>query len=454
MNYKISKVRNNRNKDLIIEGKDDKINSELGGANGFMGDSKDFNVEKNNNNKIYPLTTLNSTRIKDDDFLYNKEKEKEIDKEKKIRYKLLRDRERQIVEERKKKIEKLSSSLSDNNRYVPVKNYTTAEEKEEKRLKEEENLVLIENKKRKIRLQPIKSEELNKFSKEVTDNERKLNEELKLKKMQMNNLWKERKSLLPEFKSKYFDINEKMSNELKEEEIQKKERVKIEHKNKIDFGENVLKNYQPKIILNEKLRIERENNIKKLKGINRKSDIKNLDNRIRLKSEEITKSQPKNFRMNNRFNIEEAENNGNRNIKPIIKLTPLEKPKDYLVEERQKKMEKISTQNDIDIKQKNSLEQIKQINKWQSMLNVKEKGGNENKNNSGNTFLDNVEKIKIEAEMLQNKADNKRVLLKHEKYKTNLAKSDDLNNEIADLYTNSIQAKLEILKKINSFNSE
>ena len=60
----------------------------------------------------------------------------------------------------------------------------------------------------------------------------------------------------------------------------------------------------------------------------------------------------------------------------------------------------------------------------------------------------NIEQIKMEAELLQNKADTKRQLLKHEKGTNNIQHVDNLNNEISNLYIGSIQAKLQILKKI------
>ena len=63
---------------------------------------------------------------------------------------------------------------------------------------------------------------------------------------------------------------------------------------------------------------------------------------------------------------------------------------------------------------------------------------------------DNIEKIKIEANLLQEKAKQKEFLLKNERNSYDIAKREKLNNEISNLYLNSIQAKLQILNKINS----
>ena len=75
-------------------------------------------------------------------------------------------------------------------------------------------------------------------------------------------------------------------------------------------------------------------------------------------------------------------------------------------------------------------------NKWENMLL------------SDNNVFNNIEKIKMEAELLQNKADTKRLLLRNEKGTGNIKLVDDLNNEISNLYIGSIQAKLQILKTI------
>ena len=66
---------------------------------------------------------------------------------------------------------------------------------------------------------------------------------------------------------------------------------------------------------------------------------------------------------------------------------------------------------------------------------------NDNKN-----IYNNIEQIKMEAQILQNKADTKKKLLKNDAVDAN--NIDDVNNEISNLYIGSIKAKLKILKKI------
>ena len=107
----------------------------------------------------------------------------------------------------------------------------------------------------------------------------------------------------------------------------------------------------------------------------------------------------------------------------------MEKYKDYLTEERLKnEMKSLLTPTTSSYDNK--------VNKWENML-INDKD-----------VYNNIEQIKMEAELLQNKADTKRQLLKHEKGTNNLQLVDNLNNEISNLYIGSIQAKLQILKKI------
>ena len=69
--------------------------------------------------------------------------------------------------------------------------------------------------------------------------------ELGQKKAQMRQIWQERKSLLPEYRSKFMEQNMENEIKLKEEMILKQERIKKEVNDRIKFGEEVMKNFQP-----------------------------------------------------------------------------------------------------------------------------------------------------------------------------------------------------------------
>ena len=360
-------------------------------------------------------------------FLESLEKaEKKLQNEKSVQEELkrkekfenLRSKELAIVRMRKKKFDELSKVNYP--KYIPKKDYITAEENELKRKREEAALIEKEIKKRKMRLQPINSAELDKFSREVQKNEKMILKELGQKIYQMKQIWQERKSLLPEYKSKFMEQNMENENKLKEELILKQERIKKEVNDRKQFGEEVKKNFLPQ--QNNNLKKEREENIKKIKGINKYKDIKNLGIKLRSISNRLVLSQPKNFPIK-KYGIEEENN------KKMIKiLKPLDKPKDYLAEERNKK----SKENNNQPIYKSYVNE----NKWENILN------------SNNNVYNNIEQIKMEAQILQNKADSKKELLKNDAVDVKVI--DDVNNEISNLYIGSIKAKLQILKKIGN----
>ena len=360
-------------------------------------------------------------------FLESLEKaEKKLQNEKSVQEELkrkekfenLRSRELAIVRMRKKKFDELAKVNYP--KYIPKKDYITAEENELKRKREEAALIEKEIKKRKMRLQPINSAELDKFSREVQKNEKMIMKELGQKIYKMKQIWQERKQLLPEYKSKFMEQNIDRENKEKEELILKQERIKKEVNDRIKFGEDVMKNFQPQ--QNSKLKIEREENIKKIKGINKYKEIKNLGIKLKNISNRLVLSQPKNFPIK-KYGIEEE------NSKKMVKiLKPLDKPIDYLTEERNKRTKENNNQH--------IYKSYVKENKWENILN------------SDNNIYNNIEKIKIEAQILQNKADSKKKLLKNDAVDVKVI--DDVNNEISNLYIGSIKAKLQILKKIGN----
>ena len=345
------------------------------------------------------------------------EKIAEEDKKKKEKYENLRTKELAIIHNRKKKIDDLLKISHP--KYKPKKDYITAEENEIKRKREEEALIEREIKKRKMKLQPINSAELDKFSREVQKNEKMILKELGQKKFQMQKIWQERKSLLPEYRSKFMEQNMENEIKIKEELILKQERIKKEVQDRIRFGEEVMKNFKPQ--QNDKLKTEREEKIKQLKGINKLKDIKKLGIRLKNISNRLVLSQPKNFPIKKTGNEEE-------NKKNIKILKPLDKVIDYLAEERIKK----NKDNNYQPTYKSYVKE----NKWENMLN------------SNNNMYNNIEKIKMEAQILQNKADSKKKLLQNDAI--NVDNIDNVNNEISSLYIGSIKAKLQILKKMGN----
>ena len=390
------------------------------------------NTNENNNNNIDDMLNLNKNKSisiennsLDKRILALEEEEQKSRQEMKKKYedkvKLFRERELEMEKQRKKIINKINNiSLSQINKYSPKKNYITSEEKEEMRKQKEESLYHIENQKRKLKYIPISSEELNSFSNEVRKNEQLLKSELAKKKKQMEELWKERKNLLPKYHSKFMDLNIEQDNEAKNEIILKQEKIKNKRLETVNFGKDIAKNHQPKI-LNDKLKLEREQRIKELEGSNRFNNIKELGSKIRLKKNRIIQSQPKRFKTNNVFVPEETTKE-----KQAKKLTG--KAVDYLLNVRNEKA-KI---DNIALMQNNSAEKVK---KWKEILN-----------NEDNNLYDKVENIKIQAAVMENKANSINKLLKNGGSVGTT--KQELNQEASNLYINSIHAKLQILNKM------
>ena len=398
-----------------------KIKFEKVNSNKNYEDTPIYLTEKRNNSyNKGNKATLNNLDIR----ILSLEEEAKKDREEKqkqydYKVKVFREKELEREKQRKKMIEQINNiSLSQKNKYSPKKNYITSEEKEEIRKMKEESLYRLENEKRKFKYQPISSEELNNFSNEVKRNERILRLELDKKKKQMEELWKERKNLLPKYHSKFMDLNIELDNEAKDEVILKQERLKNKELERANFGKEIIKNYQPKI-LNDKLKTEREQRIKELKGINRLGNIKELGNKLKQKSLKLVQSQPKNFRKK-QFVKEDT-------VAEQLAKKLTGKPVDYLLECRIQK----SKMEYNKLAQSNSAKKLKE---WKEMLD-----------SPGNNVINNLEKIKMEAALMDNKASNINIRIKQE---TNHSKKDELSQEASNLYINSIQAKLQILNKM------
>ena len=386
-------------------------------------EEENYLSEKRNNSNI--KTNIDNTNKLNLRILALEEEVKKDKEEKQKKYenkvKLFRERELEREKQRKKMINQINNiSLSQQNKYLPKKNYITSEEREEMRKMKEESLLKMEKEKRKMKYLPISSEELNNFSNEVKKNEKILQSELKKKKKQMEELWKERKNWLPKYHSKFMDLNIDLENEAKDEILLKQEKLKNKELERVNFGKEIIKNYQPKV-LNDKLKTEREQRIKILNGYNRYGNIKELGNKLKQKAVKLVQSQPKNFKKNNIFVSEEtvAEQQAK-------KLTG--KPEDYLLNQRRKRQQMDYEALMLD----NSAKKMKE---WKDMLD-----------DGGKNTYNKVERIKMQAAVLNEKANDINLIIKHEP--SNI-KKDELSQEASNLYLNSIQAKLQILNKLN-----
>ena len=159
---------------------------------------------------------------------------------------------------------------------------------------------MLSNNERNLKYKPITSEELKNFSNKVKKEEIKIKNNLKIKKKFLEELWKERKDKLPKHKSKFLMINIQNDNKAKNDLLFKKETIKSNMFERINFSDEVYKKFKPKLI-DEKIKKERINRIMELNGKNKKREIKEMDDRLKTKLIKIINSQPKNFRKKNVF---------------------------------------------------------------------------------------------------------------------------------------------------------
>ena len=309
----ILKINENNNEIQKINEKDNKkkfkFNKKIFLDNLDYSDNNNDN-NKNNENKNTKINNIKKYYLSENDKNYLKnileeEKDKKIkdEKIKEQKYKEMRENEIQTVQKRKNlhvNFEKEMLNKKWINNLTSKKNYISWEEKEKQRKKNEEELISLSNYQRSLICKPFSSGELQEFSKKVKKEEIKNKNNSIRKKKMFEILWKERKDMLPKHKSKFLIFNIQNDQKIKEDLILKKEKIKGNMNERLHFSSEVCKKFRPKLI-DEKIRKERIKKILELDGINKQKEIKELNNRLKLKLIRIVNTQPKNFKKNNIF---------------------------------------------------------------------------------------------------------------------------------------------------------
>ena len=305
-NYEIQKINEKGNKNkikfnkkLFLDNLDDREHKLINLKKYYLSDSNiKINLNLNNADKNYHKS------------LYEEEKNKKI-KDQKIReekYKEMREKEIKTVQNRKNvhfNLDKEIKSRNWINNLSNKKNYFSWDIKEKQRIQDEEKLIQLSNQKRNLLYQPLSSEELTNFSNKVKHEKIKTQINLKIKKKLLEELWKERKNLLPKYQSKFMKTNIQNDKNAKIDMLLKKEKIKGHVFEKLNFSSEVCKKFRPKLI-DEKIKKERIKKIMELEGINKKREIQELDNKLKHKLIQIVNSQPKNFRKKNIFKMSKS----------------------------------------------------------------------------------------------------------------------------------------------------
>ena len=366
---------------------------------------------------------------KEDDEIKNKEletKKKELEKIRMIELEKLRERKR----EKKEKIDHIREHVNDKaeneNKYL----FKILEKKYNEKVEQELKKVIMK-KREKMKEGRITLVDIVEFDKKQKEIELKRIVEIEEEKKKLKEQWKQTKENLPKFESA-------LTQKLKEEENQKKEKFELEQykkQSKIkeikNYSQTVQKLFLPKI--NENIKKERENRIKSLKTKDNIKKIQRKKNSGRILLVKPDPNKPKKYswklklepdkRQENNSSIlySKIENSNLRSKSADKKHKPLKKLPDYLTEMR---LEKDKERNNNVSQRKH-----KEYN-WDKML----KNGN---------LVENLEKIRQKAEVLENQAKMNEKLLN-----TNGNDDIELQQKVSDCLIDAINAKLSILDSI------
>ena len=368
----------------------------------------------------------NEKKYKDE--LLIKEHEKEMKKKEFIKsQKELEDK----IKEKNMKIMDKSKPFINGAPSEKDKNYITADEKEIIRKEKEEALISLELAKRKQYYKPINIKELDAFSKQVIESERRTMAELEKKKIQLNELYKERKELLPKYHSKFYEYNLQNEKEFLNKEENRICEINKQKQQRKQFDKEVKKYFFPKKI-DEKLKREREEIISNLNGENRYEKIRRLKSDIQKSSQKykVPKLRLKKKGILNENMDYHKSNNNIMSRNRVITIPKIEEnmQKNYLTEIREKR----------ELRNQKLSQSVDNSTQWEKMLL--------NSKNNRNLF-DNIYDVRVQADKMHKEATFKSKLLNID---DTSRKFPGIRNEIANLFVGSIQAKIEILKSLKN----
>ena len=322
--------------------------------------------------------------------------------------------------------------------YLYNQRYENFLKKEEKLFKDKFN----KNKKEKDKI-TYKFEDIDKFAVEYDEKLENRKYEQEQKSMELSEQWAKNRGKLP--KSNYVPENEKLDKSLDEEKI------RIEDTRSYQYGKNIRENMIPEIDIKKKR--EREAIIFSLedpKNANKKYTLnKQKKNRIILKKRDNSKPSKYKWKLkleeNEADKKEEAINQNlirkpkKINLQPITRTStqiPEKKP-DYLQEIINKKEERKRVMSSKE--RENSNYEIDNINK-------KSKKWEKEINNKSGSLIENINNVQEKAKIIDQEADLKEKLLH---VNGGIENNPELGRKVSNLLIDSIQAKINILKKMN-----
>ena len=285
----------------------------------------------------------------------------------------------------------------------------------------------------------VTQKEIQELSKKIKEQKKLLSEDAEEKKKQLLKLWTYRSQTLPIYKHP-------LTIKIEEEQILKLEKEEEEKKKK-EYLELEKRNYKPpKVVINEKLKTQRETRKDKTdKESVLRTELNNKKKLDKFKFTPITSA--KNMKIIHELSQELNNNNyidydevksmiGKRSkkiLKPIHILHPKpDKPIDYLTQMIMEKDKKKSKSNDND----NGKEKLTDFDINKIFDKNKEKGN----------IIESIKMAKIHTETIDNKVQQKKQMLR---INGGYLNNPELGDEVGDLLIESISNKLKIMNKLN-----
>ena len=330
--------------------------------------------------------------------------------------------------------------------YLYNKKYENYLKKEEKFFKDES----IKNKEKKDKL-IYKFEDIDKFAEEFDEKVENRKYDQEQKSFELVQKWAKNKEQLPKSNFQTIAYEEENSKNVDEDEKKRVEENSEEKKSPFQkYGENVRENKMPEI--DEKLKKQREaiiNALEDPKKANKKYTLQNhRRNRIILKKRDNSKPSKFKWKLKLEENpldkLDDVINNHLIRKPKKVNLIPItrtssnlpDKKNDYLYEIiRKKEMERSNSSKIREDSNSGMIDIQKKSKKWEKALN----------NKSGNIY-DNITDIKEKIDVIDQEASQKERLLIQV---GGIGSNPELGKEYGGLLLDSIEAKINILKKMD-----
>ena len=381
-------------------------------------------------------------------------KDKEAEKERMEIIQKFREKEKAIEQERSKKNIEIMLKYKpflDKNLDKKPKDYRYNQILEKYNDKEKKFFSQLKEQRHKL-YNSDKYDEINEFQKKVDQRKEEDDQKREIKRQEMLEDWKSKKSSLP--KCNFESIAEK-EQKRKEEEEKRKQQIHALREEKVNYGDLIREKKSPEI--SDKLKKDREKIIKTLeepKAVQVKYTLnKHKKNRIIIKKRDNSKPSKYKWKLKLEDSLSiEDEINNNLIKKPkritlatmprTNSLNPSNKRPDYLrdiiakkEEKQRKRIETSKNENDNENEDYVRDEIKSKEQKWEKTIT----------SNKG-TMMENISDVKEKINSMEKKAMMEEKLMK---INGGIGTNPQMGKKVSNLLIESIEAKLSILSQLN-----